>query len=140
MPSGTQNTQIPGCGLHHISIQTRGLEESLRFYRDTLGMKVTVEFLVAGRPFIMLDMGDGCLMELQAPKEGVTAPAEGGPIAHFALDVLDVNSTVEKARLAGFPVTTEPKDVFLGTMPARVAFISGPNGESVELFQRKTVS
>ena len=36
-----------------------------------------------------------------------------------------------------YPVTVEPKEVRLNTLPATVAFFTGPSGESVELFQEK---
>jgi hypothetical protein len=38
MPIGTTNQKIPGCGSHHIAVQTRDWKASLRFYRDVLGM------------------------------------------------------------------------------------------------------
>jgi catechol 2,3-dioxygenase-like lactoylglutathione lyase family enzyme len=135
MPTGTRNTTVPGCGFHHISIMTQNLEESLRFYRDVLGMPVRLEFQVAGRPFALLDMGDGSYIELQAPKPDTAEQAAGNPLVHFALAARDVRASIEKVRQAGYPVTVEPKDVQLNTLAASVAFFTGPSGESVELFQ-----
>jgi catechol 2,3-dioxygenase-like lactoylglutathione lyase family enzyme len=136
MPTGTKNSQLPGCGLHHLSLQTGDLHRSEIFYRDILGMKPVMDFLVGGRKFVMLDIGDGCFLELQAPREGVQAGSSpSGPLAHFALRVEDVVSAAEIIRKAGYAITVEPKDVMLNTLPARVAFACGPDGESIELFQ-----
>jgi glyoxylase I family protein len=137
MPTGAKNTTIPGCGFHHISIQTQNMAESVRFYRDVLGMPVCLEFQVGGRPFALLDMGDGCYIELQAPKPETAEQAAGNPLVHFALATSNVRASIEKVRQAGYPVTTEPKDVQLHTLAASVAFFTGPSGESVELFQER---
>ena len=149
MPAGTHNTLIPGCGLHHISIQTVDYAESVRFYRDVLGMPLRLAFNAGGRPFALLDMGDGSYIELQAPQVGGEAPfppdspagarsaSPAGALAHFALATSDVRAVIEKVRAAGCVVTTEPKEVMLHTLPATVAFFNGPSGESVELFQER---
>jgi catechol 2,3-dioxygenase-like lactoylglutathione lyase family enzyme len=137
MPTGVKNSTIPGCGFHHISIQTQNMSESLHFYRDILGMRVRLEFNVSGRPFALLDIGDGSYVELQAPKPDTGEPIPGNPLVHFALAASNVRAAIEKVRQAGYPVTVEPKDVQLNTLSASVAFFTGPSGESVELFQEK---
>ncbi|MDO8945282.1 MAG: VOC family protein [Desulfobacterales bacterium] len=137
MPLGTHNPIIPGCGLHHISIMTQDYAEAVRFYRDVLGMPLRLEFYIGERPYALLDMGDGSYIELQAPKPETAAQAAGNPVVHFALATTDVRASIEKVRAAGYAVTMEPKDVQLNTLPASVAFFTGPSGESVELFQEK---
>jgi catechol 2,3-dioxygenase-like lactoylglutathione lyase family enzyme len=135
MSYGTKNTTTPGCGFHHISIQTQTYDESMHLYRDILGMQVRLETNLGARRLALLDMGDGSYVELQwnPEKDGPLAP--GNPLAHFALATHDVRGVIEKLRAAGYPITMEPKDVQLGTLPASVAFFTGPSGESVELFQ-----
>lgn len=135
MPTGVKNMTIPGCGFHHISIQTQNMTESLHFYRDILGMHVRFEFNVSERPYALLDMGDGSYIELQAPKPDTGELIPGNPLVHFALATHDVRASTEKVRQAGYPITMEPKDVQLNTLSASVAFFTGPSGESVELFQ-----
>jgi len=135
MPAGTQNTTIPGCGFHHISIQTADIDRSIRFYRDVLGMQLRLEFMIGERRFALLNMGDGSYIELQVARGAVPDPAAGSPLAHFALAASDVRAAIEKVRAAGYPITVEPKEAQLGSLSASVAFFTGPNGESVELFQ-----
>ena len=140
MPIGTKNTVIPGCGAHHISIQTRDLPASLRLFHDVLGMRVVAEFGSQERPMKLLDMGDGSHIELVGTaSEGVSLP-EGSspvwhPVLHFALATTDTRQAVERVRGAGYEITVEPKDVNLNGLPATIAFFKGPSGEEIEFFQ-----
>jgi glyoxylase I family protein len=137
MPIGTTNTQIPGCGAHHVAVQARDWEESLRLYRDVLGMPVVLEFGTPERRIAMLDMGDGSHIELFAPLpttagDGPVAPS---PFMHVALTTTDTRRAIEHVRQAGYQITVEPKDVEAGALKATIAFFAGPNGEIIEFFQ-----
>jgi len=136
MPVGTKNKQIPGCGAHHISLQTKDLGASLRLYRDILGMDVAAEFGSQERPMVLLDMGDGSHIELVGVQAGPdpSAPANS-PILHFALATTDTRKSVERVRGAGYEITVEPRDVNLNGMPVTIAFFKGPSGEEIEFFQ-----
>ena len=135
MSYGTKNTTTPGCGLHHISIHTQKFDELMTLYRDVLGMQVRLETTTGLRRFALLDMGDGSFVELSMNPEADEQLSPGNPLAHFALATHDVRGVTERLRAAGFPITMEPKDIQIGTLPASIAFFSGPSGESVELFQ-----
>ncbi len=37
MSIGDKNAVIAGCGMHHVAVQARDWEASLRLYRDVLG-------------------------------------------------------------------------------------------------------
>ncbi len=141
MPAGTRNALIPGCGFHHISIQTLDLDASIDFYCRVLGMQMRLEFEVNGRRLALLDCGDGSYVELQAPRSdsGALHPADNpAPLVHFALASRDTRAAIERARQAGCTVTVEPREVNLaGQLPAVVAFFTGPNGETVEFFQEQ---
>lgn len=136
MPTGTTNRQIPGCGTHHIALQTRDWDASLRLYRDVLGMQIVAEFGPSERRILLLDIGDGSHMELFAP---LPAAADQPPVAnvltHIALATTDTRQATEHVRQAGYTITVEPKDVQLGSIAATIAFFTGPNGETIEFFQ-----
>lgn len=140
MPIGTKNKQIPGCGAHHISIQTRDLAASLHLYKDVLGMEVVAEFGSQDRPVKLLDMGDGSHIEIvgimggKSPQLAVGSPVKD-PILHFALATTDTRLAVDRVRQAGYDITVEPKDVDLNGMAVTIAFFKGPNGEEIEFFQ-----
>ena len=135
-PSKTAKTR----GLHHITIQTRDWEASLRLYQEILGMQVVAEFGPEDGRMMLLDIGDGSHIELIAPKAGtppVGSPADPDPLVHLALATPDAAASIEPVREAGYEVTMEPKDVSLNGLDATVAFFKGPNGEVIEFFQTR---
>ena len=134
------NTVAKTCGIHHITIQTRDWEASLRLYLEVLGMKVAAEWGPQERRMMLLDVGDGSHLELIAPtanSPAVGSPAANDPLVHLALATADAVAAIEPVRQAGFEVTMEPKDVKLADLEATVAFFKGPNGEVVEFFQTR---
>ena len=141
MPVGTKNSIIKGCGAHHIAVQTRDWEASLRLYQEVLGMEIVFQWEAAsppGRKVALLDMGDGSHMELFGPLETTPAPgspATNDPITHIALATTDARAAIEHVRQAGYEVTVEPKDMQLGPLQVTLAFFRGPSGESIEFFQ-----
>jgi glyoxylase I family protein len=138
MPIGTKNSIIKGCGTHHIAVQTRDWEASLRLYQDVLGMEIVGEFGSPERKIALLDIGDGSHMELFAPQAdtpAVDSPAANDPIIHIALATTDTRAALEHVRQAGYEVTMEPKDLTLDSVKVTIAFFKGPNGELIEFFQ-----
>ena len=134
------NTVAKTCGLHHITIQTRDWDASLRLYLEVLGMRVAAEWGPPERRMMLLDVGDGSHIELIGPT--ANSPVAGSlaandPLVHLALATADAAAAIEPVRQAGFEVTMEPKDVKLADLEATVAFFKGPNGEVVELFQTR---
>ncbi len=133
---GTTNRQIPGCGTHHIALQTLDWEASLRLYRDVLGMQVVAEFGTPERPVLLLDLGDGSHMEIFAPlPDAADQLVAANLLTHIALATTDTRQATELVRQAGYTIKTEPKDVQLGSIAATIAFFTGPNGETIEFFQ-----
>ena len=138
MPVGTKNEVIAGCGMHHAAVQTRDWEASLRLYRDVLGMKPVAEFGPPERKIMLLDTGDGSLMELFQPtatSPGEGSPAANDPITHVALATTDTEGSIEHVRQAGYEITVEPKRLNLGGLDVTIAFFNGACGESIEFFQ-----
>ena len=139
MPTGTKNKIIPGCGAHHISLQTSDLAASLHLYQEVLGMEIVAEFGSPERPVVLLDMGDGSHMELVGIKsESTSDPITSDsrhPVQHFALATTDTKAAVERVRQAGYEVTVEPREVNLKGLEVTIAFFVGPSGEAIEFFQ-----
>ena len=138
MPLGEKNAIIAGCGMHHVAVQTRDWEASLRLYRDVLGMEIVAEFGSPERKIILLDLGDGTYMELFAPvadSPAVDSESPNDPVTHFALTVEDTRVATERVREAGYEITIEPKDLELDHLSVTIAFFKGPSGEVLEFFQ-----
>ena len=140
MPSQSRNHILAGCGTHHVGIQTRDWDASLRLYRDVLGMSIVTEFGTPERKIVLLDIGDGSHIELfqptaTSPKPGDSAALD--PVSHFALTVADTRAAIEHVRASGYRITVEPKDIDLNGLRATNGRFEGPSGESVEFFQRR---
>jgi glyoxylase I family protein len=83
----------------------------------------------------MIEIAPGSYMEVF--ERSSEAFAGNPPILHLALRTDDVDGMTERARAAGYRVEIEPHSVDLsttiGTVALRLAFIDGPDGESIEL-------
>ncbi len=135
--SGT-NKKIKGCGFHHLSMSVRALEKSIEFYTEALGFVEKVSWGKAPKRTVLLDTGDGNYFEISqadSPQD-----FEEGVFKHIALRVDDCKAAIELARKAGAEVTMETRDIDLSSepsIPIRIAFFKGPDGEIVELFQNE---
>jgi len=127
------NRMIGGGGFHHVAIRVHDFDASVKFYTEVLGFTERVRWGEGNGRGILLDTGDGNYLEIFAG--GAPGPKPEGAFLHLALRTDNVDKAIEVARAAGMEVTVEPKDVSLGTVPARIAFFKGPDGEIIELFQ-----
>ena len=127
------NAKIGGGGFHHVAIRVYDFEATVRFYTEILGFKVRHSCGEGSGRGTLLDTGDGNYLEVFAG--GTKEHKPEGAFFHVAFRSDDVKGAIELARAAGMEVTVEPKDIMMGTIPIRVAFFKGPEGEVVELFQ-----
>jgi glyoxylase I family protein len=127
------NNRVIGSGFHHVAIRVHDFDASVKFYTEVLGFTERVRWGEGNGRGILLDTGDGNYLEIFAG--GAPGPKPEGAFLHLALRTDNVDKAIEVARAAGMEVTVEPKDVSLGTVPARIAFFKGPDGEIIELFQ-----
>ena len=140
--SGT-NILLGGGGFHHVAVRVQDFDAAMRFYTEALGFKEKVSWGEGDKRAVMLDTGQGSYLEVFAggnePPPASERPA--GPILHYAIRTNDVDGTVERIRAAGFPITTEPRDVTIPSrpepLPVRLAFCRGPAGEEIELFDNR---
>lgn len=144
--------------LHHVSLFVSDMEASKRFYTSGLGLTLREEFqdiighrasgaFAFGVASIFLEAGTGRYVELHPAGQGPLS-APGFPLNHLALGVTDVDTAYARARAAGgapvdIPVPEEkwdgaPLDVTMSgdhPEPMRMAFLLGPSGELIELYQ-----
>ena len=123
--------------IDHVEIVTAELERSVRFYTDVLGFKVRARdhidrsSLGVSLDLAYLDLG-GTAIELIA-YGGSVAPAptqEHLGYRMMALEVADMQSTIEYLKEKGVPITWGPR-VREGEYSR--AEIRDPDGHSIEL-------
>ncbi|MGH7815410.1 MAG: lactoylglutathione lyase [Candidatus Binataceae bacterium] len=123
----------------HTMIRVNNLDESLKFYCDTLGMKLlrkkdypTGEFTLA---FVGYGgEGENAVIELTW-NWGTSKYDVGNAFGHIAIGVDDIYKTCADLKARGVKVTREPGPMKHGGSP--IAFIEDPNGYKIELIEQK---
>jgi methylmalonyl-CoA epimerase len=133
--------------IDHLGIAVRGLDESLRFYRETLGMVVTQREKVAIErvSVAMLPIGnepDSPCIELLEALDGDSVIAKfiekrGPGLHHIALRVDDLAITIDRLREAGARLLNEPQRGAGGHLYAFVHPAS-TGGVLLELIQKQS--
>ena len=124
-------------GFHHVAIRAHDFDASMKLYINALGFKEAISWGAAPHRSVMLDMGDGSLLEVF---EGAT-PGEKpeGAVLHFAMTTDDCDAAFKAAMSAGATVHSEPKSVRMDAKPKpfnlRIAFCKGLDGELFEFMQ-----
>jgi glyoxylase I family protein len=123
-------------GVHHVAMNVADIERSISFYEEAFGFTLAHRW-GGGSKAAMLDMGDGTMLELFERPDGA---GQSGSLLHIALHSDDVDADYAHALASGATVQSEPTDVDIPAepmFPVRIAFVKGPDGESVELFHER---
>jgi methylmalonyl-CoA/ethylmalonyl-CoA epimerase len=132
-----QNTSQSGTRIAHIGIAVRGLDDSLSFYRDVLGLADVPLDDADGAKIAGLAAGPSLveLLEAEAPDSPIAKfVAKRGPgIHHVCFSVDDLDATLARCRAAGVRLVDESPRV--GAEGKRIAFLhpSSTSGVLVEL-------
>ncbi len=101
--------------IDHLGIAVQSLDEALKFYRDQLGLEVSLREAVDAENVnvAMLPLGEPRI-ELLEPVGadsviGKFLEKRGGGLHHVALRVPDLNASVERLRAAGARLLNEPR-------------------------------
>lgn len=149
-------------GVSHIAIGVSDMEKALHFYRDLLGLRVTLDTMedVGGLPALFRDPHKGkrravylrwedgpeaSFIVLSAP----VGPPSGAPIKldqvgihHFSFWVKDLRAKVEKLQAAGVPILLPPLEAdtaAYGEAPGRkvlTCLFQDPDGIIVQFDER----
>lgn len=126
-------------GLDHVAIVVRDLEESIRLWRDALGLELTQVEEVPEQQVRTAIFGQGMgRVELISPTTADSGVARflasrGEGLHHVCIEVEDIESAMDSLRRAGAPlIDAQPRP---GAGGARVAFVHprGMRGVLTEL-------
>ena len=115
--------------IHKIALVTDDIEETVRFYTQTLGLTVMERFPNGdGEDYVFLDAG-GIILELMP--QGSRETTLG--FHHISFEVDNVDESVQSLRDKDVPIVKEPFDVGSGI---RIGLFEGPNGMNLQLYRR----
>ncbi len=130
------NEVLGNVSFHHIALKCKDIEKSISMY-SALGMKEVVRWGEGEKLIVMMDIGNGEIIEMFA--NGGDEFSENGKWQHFAIKVDDVDLAFNKALEIGFEPHILPKFAPLDSKPEKmtlnVAFVKGPDGEQLEFFK-----
>ena len=125
---------IAGLRFGHVAFRVFDTERSVRWYADAFGAKKIYHAEANGeRPELMfLEFARGQLIEFFTGGKNMNAsPADPIGYIHFCLVVDNLDQALE--HLAKMNV--KPERRFIGRAKQRIAFISDPDGNSIELME-----
>ncbi len=126
--------------IDHLGIAVRSLDEALKFYRDQLGLEVSLRETVAEEKVnvAMLPVGEPRIELLEPVGQdsviGKFLEKRGGGLHHVAIRVPDLNASVARLHAAGARLLNEPR---AGAGGHRYVFVhpSSTGGVLLELIQ-----
>ena len=132
-----QNSTRTGTRIAHIGIAVRGLDDSVSFYRDVLGLSDVPLDDADGARIAGLAAGPSLveLLEAESPDSPIAKfVAKRGPgIHHVCFAVDDLDATLDRCRAHGIRLIDETPR--MGAEGKRIAFLhpSSTSGVLVEL-------
>ena len=125
--------------LLHTMLRVGDLQRSVKFYTETLGMKL---LRTTDRPdqkyslaFVGYDNEEKTAVLELTYNYGGERYEMGGAFGHIAIGVPDVAGACAKVRGVGGKVTREPGPVKGGTTV--IAFVEDPDGYKIEFIERR---
>jgi methylmalonyl-CoA epimerase len=116
--TGSNESDITGrsaARIDHLGVAVRSLDRALEFYRDQLGLEVSLRETVQHEKVnvAMLPLGEPRI-ELLEPTEtdsviGKFLEKRGEGLHHIAIRVSDLNASVERLRASGARLLNEPR-------------------------------
>lgn len=120
----------------HTSITVKDIDESIKFYRDILGLELQSRREIPENKAEIAFLGDresDARIELTYWKEKV-GWNEGDELDHIAFAVPDMDAAIKKFREHKVEIAMEPYSLKGST--TRIAFIKDPNGIWLEIIER----
>jgi glyoxylase I family protein len=128
--------KIHAQGFHHVAIKVSDFDRSFIFYTEGLGFEAKYSWGTGDGRGVLIDTGKENYFELFAG--GVSGNRPEGAWFHMALACTDTDAAIERVKVLGCPVTVEPTSIVIASDPplhVKIAFFTGPDGESIELFE-----
>jgi lactoylglutathione lyase len=125
---------IDGLRFGHVAFKVSDVEKSIKWYGDAFGAKIIYRIAAGGdRPELMfLEFAKGQCVELcPGGKNMPQSPADAIGYIHFCLVLNNLEQALDHLAKMG----VKPDRKFIGRAKQRIAFVSDPDGNSIELME-----
>lgn len=125
---------IDGLRFGHVAFKVADVEKSIKWYGDAFGAKIIYRIAAGGdRPELMfLEFSKGQCVELfPGGKNMPQSPADAIGYIHFCLVLNNLEQALEHLAKMG----VKPDRKFIGRAKQRIAFVTDPDGNSIELME-----
>lgn len=128
-------------GLAHIGLYSSDLEKTKKFYMDNFSFKCVDERVIEKTnnetvKVTMLALNDMVLEVIEHSDTALRKTGNGGCVDHLAIEVENLSEIITELRTKGQVFRTEEPVVNMEMLGgAQYIYLSGPNGESIELFE-----
>ncbi len=120
----------------HSMIRTNNEKEMIKFYTELLGLKIGQRIRLEDCYLQYLkDEITNTELELTINDESPDKYLQGEQFGHFAFECDDLDETDEKITSLGYKWYVEP--FYLEQVKTRISFIKDPDGNEVELIEKK---
>jgi catechol 2,3-dioxygenase-like lactoylglutathione lyase family enzyme len=133
-------------GISHIGIFTDDIEKTKRFYIENFGFSIDFETVI-DKPdnqrvkIMMLKLGNLVLEMIEYSDKGKTKRGNAGCIDHLSIRVEDLCKAIDDLKVKGnIFETKEPRTINYIYNGVKVIYLTGPNGERIELIECFEVS
>jgi lactoylglutathione lyase len=123
----------------HIHLFTRDPEATAAFYERMFGAEV-IRSTQEGKPRIDLKLGGAniFILDVSSNPKATTGPAHPHQgLDHFGLEVKSIDAVCAELKSKGAVFSRELVTIRPGT---RIAFVTGPDGVSIELLERTPIA
>lgn len=121
----------------HAMIRVKDENKAIRFYKDLLGLEKGKRIRLEDCYLqYMIDKNTNTQIEFtindETPKDGYS---NGNAFGHFAFECDNLDEIDKKLKQMGYEWEIEP--FYMEEVKTRIAFISDPDNNSIELIERK---
>ena len=118
--------------LHHAGVHVRSLERSIAFYQAVFGMRLSEQLSLGRERLAFLETGSARIELIHDGADGRGT----GVVDHLALEVDALEPWLSRLRDLRVPLLDEAP-IEVPSLGARILFCLGPDGERIELFERR---
>ena len=127
----------------HAMIRVKNIEESLKFYRELIGLKlISKNSLEDCDLYFLGENENACQIELtynyETPENGYD---NGNCFGHFAFETENMDEFVQKVKSMGYEFLWEPfglelKDEQGNISVKNISFLKDPDGNEIEIIEK----